>query len=384
MSGLPHHRRSMFSSIVALSFSVQQEQACADYLLKRSASTELVPISDAAQLTLTADGRLSESGYRFNLLGFNAVCIAIAGGLGRLFGEISGESASKFMDAEECSVPSAVSIYNEALRVRFESLRERSLLVDHQSRVIDGFLGLNHKLLDNSEFFEMIRNQMTTNEPDARFYRAELVGRELRVYIIDPSTRRTDIYSDAAHTFATGWYFCNREDAGNAVRALPCLYTRFGLALSDSGRNQRIVHVGTDLVGRTGALISQTFEKRIDLDELKTRVRALQQLKLGFTDDTEEFEGVCKKWSSYLIGYGVQKDMAKLIAKNSAMVGADIQPRNPLDVYTRKVLLDRTGYDLICSVLRHARNQPTSFRDKLQTVALELLLPKKKKQSDSV
>jgi hypothetical protein len=74
------------------------------------------------------------------------------------------------------------------------------------------------------------------------------------------------------------------------------------------------------------------------------------------------------------------KNIARHIAKNSAMVGADLNPRDPLDVYTKKVLVERTGYDLICSILRHARNQPTYLREKLQAVAMELLLPTKKKK----
>jgi hypothetical protein len=377
MSGLPNRRRSIFAPVVALSFSAQQEQECADYMLKRSASTELVPISDEAQLTLTADGRLSESGYRFNLLGFTAVCNAISGGLSRVIGEISGESPSRFMASGDYSVPSAVSIYNEAMRVRFESLRERNLMVDHQARIVDGFLGLNHKILDNSDFLGLIQNEMASNVPAARFYRGELVGRELRVYILDSSTRRA---GDSDQMFAAGWYFCNREDTGNSVRALPCLYTKFGVALGAISRKQRIAHVGTDLVGRTGALVSRTFEQTIDMDSLKSRLFALKKFRLGFTDDTNEFETVCKKWTTYLIGHGIMKDIARHISKNAAMVGADLNPRDPLDVYTKKVLVERTGYDLICSILRHARNQPTYLREKLQAVAMELLLPTKKKK----
>lgn len=346
-------------------------------MLKRSASTELVPISDEAQLTLTADGRLSESGYRFNLLGFTAVCNAISGGLSRVIGEISGESPSRFMASGDYSVPSAVSIYNEAMRVRFESLRERNLMVDHQARIVDGFLGLNHKILDNSDFLGLIQNEMASNVPAARFYRGELVGRELRVYILDSSTRRA---GDSDQMFAAGWYFCNREDTGNSVRALPCLYTKFGVALGAISRKQRIAHVGTDLVGRTGALVSRTFEQTIDMDSLKSRLFALKKFRLGFTDDTNEFETVCKKWTTYLIGHGIMKDIARHISKNAAMVGADLNPRDPLDVYTKKVLVERTGYDLICSILRHARNQPTYLREKLQAVAMELLLPTKKKK----
>jgi hypothetical protein len=379
-AGSPHKRRSIFSTVTALSFSGRQEQDCIDYVAKRSASTEIVPISDEAQLTLTADGRLSESGYRFNVLGFISVCRAISTGLSRLFGEISGELPSRLVDIEACSIPSAVSIYNESLRVRFDSLRERSILVDHNERVIDGFLGLNHKLLDNSVFLELIQNERTAKTTETNFYRAELVGRELKVYILDPATRRTDIYTDPEHTFAAGWYFCNREDSGNSVRAVPCLYTRFGVAIAAEKQKQRLAHVGTDLAGRAGRLIASTLDQSFDFDELQKRVHALIEFKLGFTDVTAEFAGVSKKWSAYLVSAGIPKDMAKAIVKNAAMVGSDIVPRNPLDVYTKKVLVTRSGYDLVCAVLRYARNQPTHMREKMQAVGMSMLLPTAKKQ----
>lgn len=366
--------------MTALSFSAKQEQECENYILKRSSQTELTPVSDKAQLTLTADGRLVETGYRFNIVGFNAVCNSISGGLARVFGEISGESPAKLLNMSEYSIPSAVSIYNEAMRVRFELLRERNLLVDHGARVVDGLLGLNHKLLCNHDFFMAIKNEMESNVPTAQFYRAELVGREFCVYIIDTSNRWSHQAIDGEHMFATGWYFCNREDSGNAVRAHPCLYTRFGSALITVGRKHRVPHVGADVLGRTSALISKTFEHTIDLAPLQARIFALKKFKLGFSDVQEELDAASKKWIAYLISYGLQKDVAKHIVKNAAVVGADIKPRDPLDVYTKKILTERTGYDLICSVLRYARNQPTFLREKVQTTALELLLPARKKK----
>jgi hypothetical protein len=371
--------RSIFVPVTALSFSQDQEADCAAFIDKRSAHTELVPLSDAEQLTLTAAGKFTDTGYRFNVLGFIAVCDAIAIGLHRVFGEISGESPSKLIDADAYSLPSAVSIYNEALRVRFETLRERNLLIDHHDRVVDGFLGLNHKLLDNSVFFETIQNARTDKPDDTIFYRAELVGRELRVYILDPATKTTDAHPDSRHVFAAGWYFCNREDAGNSVRAIPCLYTRFGVALATDKNRNRLPHVGTDLSGRTAQLVVRTFTKSIDMVELKQRIATLREFKLGFTDNQTEFETVVKKWIGYLVSFGLSKETARAIVRNAAFSGADIEPRNPLDAYTGKVLETRNGYDLVCATLKHARNQPTHVREKIQSVGLSLLLPATKK-----
>lgn len=381
--GNPTQPHSLFATITALSFSSHQEQDCIDFVAKRSGTTELVPISDESQLTLTADGHLADSGYMFNFLGFNSACSAISNGLLRLFSEISGIGSARLVPPELCSIPAAVGIYNQALRVKFEALRERSMIVDHCDKVVDGILGLNHRFLDNSVFLELIRSERAAHKPQSLFRRGELVGRELRVYILDPSSQRTDIHPDASHTFATGWYFCNREDSGNSVRAIPCIYTKFGIALDTDWRKQRLIHVGTDLVGRTGRLVSNTLKQSPDLNELRTRVKALLEFKLGFTDKRSEFDATCAKWANYLTGFGVPKDGAKTIAKNAAMVGADLEPRNPLTVFTQKVLTERSGYDLVCATLKYARNQPTYMRERIQIIGMSLLLPKTKKKFGS-
>lgn len=369
--------QSVFAQIVALSFSSRQETECLTLLQKRSAASELVTISDESQLRLSADGRLSETGYRFNLLGFFSVCRAISGGLSRVFGEVSGLTPSKLISLEACNVPAAVSIYNTALRVRFELLRERSLLVDHSSRSIDGFLGLNHKFLDNAIFLETILTAMREQQPTAIFQRAELVGRELRVYILDTATRRTDIYANPAHTFASGWYFCNREDSGNSVKALPCLFTKFGVAISEADGRKRVIHAGSDLIGRATDLIRSVYTKQIDLNAVRDRVVTLNQQSLGFGDEGASFNEVVKKWTNYLVRFGIPREMAAVIAKNAGTVGKDLEPKDPLDVFTKKVLTERMGYDLVCATLRYARSMPSNHREKIQSVGMALLLPKK-------
>ena len=379
MVGSAADQRGIFASIVALSFSSRQEKDCAEFIAKRGANTEIAPISDEAQLTLKADGRLFESGYRFNLISFLSVCQVISGGLSRVFGEISGEMPSKFVDADSCSIPAAVSIYNTALRVRFESLRERSLIIDHGARTVDGFLGLNHKLLDNSTFFELIKERMAGKSGVLAFQRAELVGRELRVYIINSASKCDDIYQDPRHTFASGWYFCNREDSGNSIRAIPCLFTRFGISTLPEQQKYRLVHVGADLVGKTTLMLNRAFDYSFNMDELRKRVPVMFDQKLGFDEDRGIREAATRKWSAWLLQKGVHKNAVVAIIKNTIEVGADIEPRNPLDVFTNKVMKERSMYDLFCATCRYARNQPTAIREKLQATATELLLPPIKK-----
>ena len=365
----------------AFSFSAQQLEDCRNFLETRSASTESVPVVEESQLVMGPDGRILESGYRFNAIGFRALTSVLSVGLSQLFNELSGENVRQFKSLDRVTdIAAAVSVYNTTLRVRFEALRERNLLVNHREQTIEGFLGLDHRMLDNSVFLETVRNELGDKQPTAEFFRAELLGRELRLYFIDPATRRTDIYSDPRHTFAGGWYFSNREDTGNAIRASTCVYTRFGAAISPVASGGRLNHTGADLVGRTAILVSKTAEHAIDMTAITKQVRALSNLSLEFSADRGTMDAANEKWLSYLMKFKVTRDDAKQIIKNAAAVGADIEPRNLMDVYTQEALRSRTAYDLFCSILRCSRGNYHTTRDLLQTTAFQLLIPTTKKR----
>ena len=364
----------VFAPVISLAFSSSQYDDCKNFLADRTANTECVPIVDEAQLLLSADGRLVESSYRFNPIGFDAVSRNLCAGLTALFNDLSGESHQGVLSEERpASLPAAVGVYNAALRVRFNSLRERTLLVDHQEQSIDGFLGIDHRFLDNSAFFNLVSQGLLDAQPSAEFSRAEIIGRELRLFFIDPSSRRDDIHPDKEHSFAAGWYFSNREDAGNAIRASRCVFTKFGPAISPASAATKVVHSGSDLVGRTGVLIARVAEHSVDMAVVEKSVRALLQMPLGFTDVRSEFDATQQKWADYLARFKVKTDLAKTISKNAEMVGADLAPRNPIEVYTRAGLSSRTGYDLLCSILRQSRHEYATYRDSLQSVAMRFL-----------
>jgi len=368
--------RGVFAPVTAFAFSSGQLEECRDFLAKRTANTECVPMVDEAQILMRADGRLAETGYRFNALGFASLAQVLAYGLNPLFNELSGENGRlSAQGAAASDIAAAVSVYNTTVRVRFDAVRERTLLVDHREQTIDGFLGLTHRLLDNSRFLEIVSDELMTAQPEAQFSRAELIGRELRLFFILPKSRRNDIYTDPRHTFASGWFFSNREDTGLAINATTCLFTQFGVAVTPTASNLRLNHIGADLEGRTGALVARAAQNVIDMDVIAARVRALCQKSLGFTEDKAGFDAALDNCATLLLKMRVSRDVATRIARATATAGADLEPRAALEVYTKAALTERTLYDLCCSVLRYARHQHHTVRDVLQHGAMSMLIP---------
>lgn len=372
--------RSVFAPVTQLKFNSSQFDDCKAFLATRSADTEAVPIVDVRQLLMAADGRLADSGYRFNAIGFSALANSLMPGLVGVFNDLSGESRNRQAEsADSGELAAAVSIYNTALQSRIETIKERTLLLNHRERTVDGCLGLEHKMLDNAVFLNMIADEIDHEQPDGMFYRAEIIGRELRVYYLNTKSRRTDIYIDPRHVFASGWYFSNREDTGLALRASACVFTKFGPAVAGGKRSNRMRHVGADFFGRATLLVRRAVSQTTDMAEVERAVRRLNSQSLNFSDEREVFQAALDQWINYLCHNKVGREPAKHICQNAAIVGADIDPRSPIDAYTKEVLGNRTMYDLFCSILRYSKNQYHTVRDLLQNVAMQMLFPLNKK-----
>jgi hypothetical protein len=368
--------RSVFAPVVALSFSATQMDDCRNFLANRTAHTECVPVVDEAQLLMSSTGRLVETGYRFNVIGFDALARVLSGGLAALFSELSGElTRGTLKDERPFDLAAAVSIYNTTLQIRFEAVREKSLLINHNEKAIEGFLGLEHRLLDNTIFFDTVQREMADKQPQAEFSRAEVIGRELRIYYIDPESRRVNIHPDPRHAFASGWYFANREDSGNAIKATTCIFTKFGAAIEPMTQGSKIVHTGSDLLGRTALLVSRTAARTVDMDKIAKQVRHMLATPLQFTDNRAQFEEKIRHWAYYISRFKVRYELARTISRHAATTGADIDPRDPTEIWTNESLGSRTVYDLLCSILRQSRQEYATYRDLLQGMAMRLLIP---------
>lgn len=368
--------RSIFAPVVAFSFSPRQFDDCEKFLALRSEATERVAVVDPRQLTMRHDGCLVEGGYRFNSLGFTAVTTALAVGLSPLFHELSGENLQmRTIPKKEFDIAAAVSIYNTTLNVRFEALRERALLINSAEKTVDGCLGIEHKFLDNARFWQLVCDEMAAKQPDAEFQRAEIVGRELRLFFVNPKSLRNDIVADKRHTFAAGWCFSNREDVGKAIRASSCLFTRFGFAaLPDKSK---LSHIGADLDGRTAILVSKAAEKEINMDVVARGIKKLTRTSLRFSDDAG-FTTTMNQWATQLARFKISREDAKRVVKHAAAVGSDTEMRDVFDAYTGDALRSRTGYDLFCSLISVARSSYHTQRDALQNAAMQLVMPKVK------
>jgi hypothetical protein len=368
--------KSIFASVPSLSFSADQWSDLVDFLDAQSEDTVIEPISDVNQLRLRADGTIADTGYRFNPIGFSAVASALATGLNSVFNKLAGEIDYKHAAGEEtANVPAAVSVFNIVLQANFSHVQERSVIINHATKTVEGFLGLDHKMLANKSFVALVSREIeAVRGSEAEFYRAELLGREIRLYYSDAKNKWDYFYGDSPHRVGGGWYFANREDSGTAIRASTALFTRFGLGVYDNKGRNHVRHSGADLFGRTSVLISRVIHSDFyPQEKLEPALRKLSSRKL-FTHAEDTFDSAVSRWVSFLTDRKISRDDAKNIVRNAFVVGADISTSAQLTRYDHPELAARTVYDLFCSMLRYARTQYHTTKDLVQKVALDVVL----------
>lgn len=368
--------RSVFATVRTQSFGAGHFQDLIDFLTEQKSNTVVEPISDVTQLRLQADGSVAETGYRFNPIGFSSVSSALATGLNSVFNQLAGETDYRHASGEAAAnVPAAAAVFNTVLQANFGRVQERSLLIDINSGTIEGFLGIDHKLLTNDVFLELVVRELEAARANtAEFYRAEIIGRDIRLYYTDAENKWDYVHRGVAHRVGGGWYFSNREDSGTAIRAATALFTRFGPGVLDQKGKNHVRHSGADLIGRASLLINRVvnsaFYGRDIVEEALSRLSSRRLYRAS----TDSFDDVVSFWVDFLTRQKVPKDDARNIVRNALVVGADTNSPAQLTRYDHQELLQRTCYDLFCGVLRYARTQYHTTRDLLQKVALDILL----------
>ena len=119
------------------------------------------------------------------------------------------------------------------------------------------------------------------------------------------------------------------------------------------------------------------------MNRVKEQVSVLLNKNLGFSDDKKIQDVAVSRCISFLGRIGVKRDAAKIIVQNAATVGADIDPKDFSDAYDTRALKGRTMYDLVCSLIRYSKSQPSQTKLNFQAAAMDLLLPQEKKAEKS-
>jgi hypothetical protein len=85
-------------------------------------------------------------------------------------------------------------------------------------------------------------------------------------------------------------------------------------------------------------LVARAAENALDMAKIAAQLTRFNEKKLGFVDEAEKLDKMANEWIVFLVRFGVRREFAKSIVRNAAMIGSDLDARDPLDVYSQAVL----------------------------------------------
>ena len=190
-------------------------------LLEAQADTKPVRIGDPADVLLDRQGRV-RGRYRLTSPALMQLGATLSPGLGQAVLNLAGARPRADFPNEAISSELAIRIINDVIRLRFELLRGRGMIVDHRARVVEGFVGSRYRFLSNFEFYSRARKAVPRS---ARFHEAVVMGRQVlfRFLLPEPVTTLTAA-GGREEPFYGGWHFSNGELGDCCVRGSAFLY----------------------------------------------------------------------------------------------------------------------------------------------------------------
>lgn len=191
-----------------------------------------LPVRGIEDIMLGPDGK-TVSGYSYTRIAMGQTCAALAPGLYPLITAIVQPAKPTLTDRKEL-VRSAVRIFNECLRLRFdECLRDAALVLSPGRRTIEGVVSARYQLYTHLELYELAKKFFADNQFDVVFYEAKIDGQDLLLRFRDSKYLfAIDTPRDKREPFYRCWHFANSEVGRGTLRMTPGLLRRWTSAVS--------------------------------------------------------------------------------------------------------------------------------------------------------
>ena len=243
-------------------FGQNQLSDLRSFLDKRQASTELVQIGSVNDLTLTPEGKTKTHKYSVSLSAITQIAQIAAPGLSKIFTDLSGIVTN--LDDSPVSETVAIEIFNKAITLRSSRYDNKLLVVDLNSRRIDGIISMHYQYLSNKELFDEIE-QCIDSMPGLKFFEAwHFGGRTLTV-----SYKYDKAIDSKLDEYFPGYYFANNEVSQGSVRvAQALLRPKYGERAIDPLSRNRLLHSGRKFSARIRRTIHEGLQRPWPIDKI--------------------------------------------------------------------------------------------------------------------
>lgn len=349
-------------------FRAQQMAQLEKLLTESERSTTLHPLADTQDLQLSEDGRTRRGNYRYTSHAFQQLTQLLCPGLSKMLPDLSGTIRRGELPSHLYFKGVAQRIFNQVVDLRFPMLAQYRVIRDEHSRLIEGFVGVKHRPLENIDSFRQMRDAIESTAPNAKFHAAVLSGRRLTLWFRNERADFQVTVGTKVTPMHAGYYFSNGEATGSSVRGAFALYTPYGVCLRPFKKNERVTHIGRDFSRRLNKMFRLVLSDATPLAELQAICQATLPISLGYADlDAKAAKERDHKLVRSLGELGIPQRIAVGALTDALQAGAEATQLQPYQLSIG--LASRTIFDLFASLLRLARRLPVNRREKVEQAA---------------
>ncbi len=360
-------------------FNRDQQRDLVLALERLESNSEVDPITRKDELQLRPDGRTKQGGWQYTALAFKQVSSLLGPGIGRLMPDLSGTRA-RDIPPEFLSGSMAIVFFNALLDLRFQPFSAYRMIHNRDTRQVEGLIGNKHQYLKNSEFVQSVDDAMSGAPIPNAFYAARLIGRQLFVWWRAASPFATLAIAGKPWPCYRGWFACNGEITGLAVRLTGAVFTPVGVCLGPyKTHGARVSHRGRKFMQRITAELGKVVNRDFGEAELRTQIAPSLDISLGFTIGmtNKVIKQRVSTLAALLRRLGVDYNLANEVLHQALTSGRDIgkpdiQPPAQVD----RLYATRTALDLLICLLHTARRLDMQRREKLEQAGFHLITGK--------
>ena len=346
-------------------------------LLRQDGAVVLLPLDDVDQIRLLPNAVTARGGYRLSRHALGQICSLLAAGLAALLADLTGDRLRAGYPGLRGDVGQALDVYNRLLQHRFACVSGSLLLVDQQSRIIEGVLGTGYRRLANAVLLDQVEACLSV---DAVFMEARLCGRALSFYWLQD---QAPLLVGLGDDYRCGIYVSNSEMGDRASRADPAVMRcrdRTWL-LAGGAAAAPVHHSGKDYPQRWSRALSSAVAFSFDGDRLVQQLQQLGGKNLGFagpaglgtigpvTQHERRSRTLAQAFARRQLPLAFGQRCVRAALLRSAADAPDA-PQDPLAQQDRRQL--RTHYDLLAALMREASALAPSLREKAEKLAYDL------------
>ena len=355
------------------------EKALLKVLTQHEKRTANIPVTREKDVLLSSEG-LVQGRYRLSTVALKTLCSKLVPGLGQAMSSVAGlnQNESEFEQPRPVDLACAIRWLNDSIRLRFDDISGFNMVVDHDSKKVEGFVGRSYQFFPNKELYEETREFLAQEESPPDFWEATLSGRRLMLRYRSKSRIFTVPVSgtDKSEPFYGGFHFANSEVGECSLRAAAVCIRKWSdnKAISPFFEGGKIAHVrGPQFDRRFKALLVKVSHRAAEVAGFKPDVIRLIGTNLGLGVTKHAHEKQFGKITARLNKKGLPARFSKSALQNALLFGSYKFQKVTGSQQIMKVYATRTLYDLFNAIMHEAKSQDPELREKAEQLAYDVL-----------